>query len=167
MEISTTNYLKIRPEEILRKNPQFEETDSAVARIDFRNRTAETENCEFSSLGTVFISFCGEIYMCFQSHGLSRIEVEIPSGFQKDEGKKYILNLDHCSALVNELPAVITIKVNGEKVISGYHVPIGHVVQEQLDITPFLQNGYNIVRVYLDFMSPHYYWIQKLSIIEK
>ncbi len=86
----------------------------------------------------------------------------------KLDNRSYSLDLVHLSSLVNgEAQTRITIEVNGHVVTSNYNPNNGNYIRESFDITDYLNDGKNTIKISLDGNAVSNYWIQSLAIQAK
>jgi len=136
-----------------------------IAAVDFKEAAMPANNARVSEYGTNPMEFHSHKFRNLNVAGVSYVQME--TNLAVDQSKTYYLTLDHCSTIVNDQPlSKVTISVNGKIVLSG-HNPMsgGGFVRQQVEITPYLQNGANTVRVSLDANSIARYWLKDLSIV--
>lgn len=93
--------------------------------------------------------------------------IETKIAIDKDFSKTYTLVLNHLSALCEgKLLAKITIEVNGKVVKAGHSPNNGNYITEQFDITEYVINGNNAIKLKFDKDSYSSYWINHLSVLE-
>lgn len=142
------------------------EHNETLCDINFRQNPATTKNAKVALKGTNYMHFNGFDFQNLQFNG-SHLVVE--TKLQIDPAKKTYLNLDHCSTIVDHIPSSkVTITVNGEEVIKGFN-PLngGNFRQQHLDITDYVQSGYNNIRITVDDDSVSRYWIATFSIYQQ
>jgi len=99
------------------------------------------------------------------SPGSSFIQADM--NIQKDSAKTYTLDLNHLSSLVNGKPlSKITIEVNGQVVTAGHNPNNGNYITEQFDITQFVKDGNNQIKLKLAHDAYSHYWINHLTVLE-
>ncbi len=93
--------------------------------------------------------------------------IETKIAIDKDPSKTYALELNHLSALCEGKPlAKITIEVNGKVVKAGHKPNSGNYIIEQFDLTEYVINGNNTIKLKFDNDSRSCYWINHLSVLE-
>lgn len=136
-----------------------------VCTVDFRNPAINANNAQVSSYCAFYNRAYGNSWL-LHCPGQSFLQVE--ADFHKDPSRSYSLDLVHLSSLVNGQPlASVTIEVNGQVVKAGYNPNNGNYIKDSFDITPYLVEGKNVVRINFDANSRSNYWIQSLAIQAK
>lgn len=133
-----------------------------VCVVDFRNSSISQRNAELTAYGAYYNQYYENSWLLHHP-GYSYIEVS--TDVAKLENRSYSLDLVHLSSLVNGEPlAQITIEVNGQVIAAGHNPNDGNYIRESFDITPYIVDGKNQVRISFDADSQSNYWIQSLAI---
>lgn len=133
-----------------------------VARVDFSTPQINAFNANVHPNAAFYNEFYGNSWVLHYSN-FSYLEVE--TEFKKLDNRSYSLDLLHLSSLVNGQPlSRITIEVNGQIVVTDHNPNNGNYTKESFDITDYLQDGKNSIKISLDGDSQSNYWIQSLAI---
>jgi len=136
---------------------------------NFRSALATTKNAKVQLNCTNHMELAnGWEFQNLQYCNASNIVMET-TNLNIDPAKTTYLNLEHCSTLVGGQPsAKISILVNGQQVITGFNANnTGNFREQHLDISEYVENGYNSVTIRLDGDSVGRYWIASMSIYQK
>ncbi len=133
-----------------------------VCAVDFHNSSLRQKNAELTAYGAYYNEYYGNSWLL---HHPGDSFIEVSSEFTKDPSRSYSLDLVHLSSLVNgESLAQITIEVNGQVITTGHNPNNGNFIRESFDITDYVVDGKNQVRISFDSNSQSNYWIQGLAI---
>jgi hypothetical protein len=167
-KVSQKQFHEINHAEINRQdigwNEFSREKNKLLCDVDMRKDKAVAQDCKLRLQGAVKGFYNGYHFHNLYANGDSSITVD--TNLNIDPSKKYYLNLDHCSTLIDGVPsAEINIIVNGEKVVSRFNPQNGgNFRQQHFDITDYLVSGNNNIVVQLDDNSVSQYWIHTLCV---
>ncbi len=137
-----------------------------LGEVDFSQRNHIDTNIQVNTGPGVYYNSYYDHSWLMHFNGASFIKAEL--NVAKDSTKTYTLDLNHLSSLVNGKPlAKITIEVNDEVVVRGHNPNCGGYIHEQFDITNFLKDGKNEIKIKFDADSRSNYWINHLTVLEK
>lgn len=133
--------------------------------VDFHNPDIRANKAELSSFGAYYNQYYGNSWLL---HHPGQSYLQVATDINKDPNRSYSLDLVHLSSLVDGQPlAQITIEVNGQVVTTGYNPNNGNYIRDSFDITKYIVDGRNEVRISFDSTSESNYWIQSLAIQAK
>jgi hypothetical protein len=108
-----------------------------------------------------------DVWLTLYTSGLSKPYLQFNTRIEKVESKEYFLNLNHMTQEVcgpyGGREAVIQVLINGH-IVRDYTPNTGRFVEEQIDITPYIQNGENTVKISVRDHQGGGYFIKSLSI---
>jgi hypothetical protein len=136
-----------------------------ICTVDFHNESLSVNQAGLSMKGAYYNEHYGNSWLL---HHPGYSSIDVTTDIKKDVRRDYSLDLVHLSSLVNgQSLSQITIEVNGQKVVSGYNPNNGNYIRDSFDITPYIVDGQNTVRISFDSSSRSNYWIQSLAIQAK
>jgi hypothetical protein len=136
-----------------------------LGEVDFSQKNhVDTNVLVTTGSGVGYNSYYGQSWL-MNFRGASFIQAEL--NVVKDPSKTYTLDLNHLSSLVNGKPlSKITIEVNGQVVVAGHNPNNGDYIHEKFDITKFVKDGKNEIKLKLDSDAYSNYWINHLTVLE-
>ncbi len=132
--------------------------------VDFSQPTIhKTPNIEIRvGPGTQYNSFYGNSWLMHYS-GSSFIEFEFDKDYRDSDPA--FLEITHLSSLVNGQPySPISIYVNDQSFLPHHDPHNGNWIHERFDVTGWLKDGTNVIRLELDHDAITNYWIRDVKL---